>query len=45
MYMGLILFGGYSCGKFHLELSSEIPAQDFNLLVNLDNFCISFDNY
>ena len=22
----------------YLELSSEIPAQDFNLLVNIDNF-------
>ena len=28
----------YPFGTPYLELSSEIPAQDFNLLVNIDNF-------
>ena len=28
----------YPSGTLYLELSSEIPAQDFNLLVNIDNF-------
>ena len=28
----------YPFGTPYLELSSEIPAQDFNLLVNKDNF-------
>ena len=38
MYIGLILFSGISLRAPYLELSSEIPAQDFNLLVNIDNF-------
>ena len=37
MYMGLILFLEYPSATLYLELSSEIPAQDFNLLVNIDN--------
>ena len=28
----------YPFGAPYLELSSEIPVQDFNLLVNIDNF-------
>ena len=28
----------YPFGTPYLELSREIPAQDFNLLVNIDNF-------
>ena len=28
----------YPFGTPYLELSSEIPAQDFNLLDNIDNF-------
>ena len=28
----------YPFGTPYLELSSEIPVQDFNLLVNIDNF-------
>ena len=35
-------------GTPYLELSSEIPAQDFNLLVNIDNFPVHvffFYNY
>ena len=28
----------YPFGTSYLALSSEIPAQDFNLLVNIDNF-------
>ena len=28
----------YPFGTPYLELSSEIPAEDFNLLVNIDNF-------
>ena len=38
MYMGLILFLEHPTGTPYLELSIEIPAQDFNLLVNIDNF-------
>ena len=38
MYMGLILYLEYPFGTPYLELSSEILAQDFNLLVNIDNF-------
>ena len=38
MFMGLILFFGISLQDSYLELSSEIPAQDFNLFVNIDNF-------
>ena len=37
MYMGRILFLEYPSGTLYPELSSEIPAQDFNLLVNKDN--------
>ena len=37
--MGLIFFFlEYPFGIPYLELSSEIHAQDFNLLVNIDNF-------
>ena len=36
VYMGLILFFlEYPLGTPYLELSSEIPAQDSNLLVNI----------
>ena len=38
MYMGLILFQEYPSGTLYLELSREMPAQDFDLLVNIDNF-------
>ena len=38
MYVGLILFLEYPFGTPYLELSCEIPAQDFKLLVNIDNF-------
>ena len=32
------LFQDHPSGTLYLELSSEIPAQDFNLLVNIDKF-------
>ena len=38
MYMSLILFLEYPFKTPYLELSSEITAHDFNLLVNIDNF-------
>ena len=37
MYVGLIIFLEYPSGTLYLELSSEIPVRDFNLLVNIDN--------
>ena len=37
IHMGLIIFLEHPSGNLFLELPSEIPARDFNLLVNIDN--------